>query len=153
VIAARELNRFEALLTSKDVFFEYARRLTSGQVPGMTSLQLPVKKEEVSTLSPKNAGTPPEFEITNAILDDFREYLRGRQIDFTNEDIQKNIEFIKRRIKQEVYTSTFGLQEGYRVAIQGDNQVLKALEVMPEANVLMTTGKVVPAAQNQELGK
>ncbi|MBP1609056.1 MAG: carboxyl-terminal protease [Acidobacteria bacterium] len=153
VIAARELNRFEALLTSKDVFFEYARRLTSGQVPGMTSLQLPVKKEEVSTLSPKNAGTPPEFEITNSILDDFREYLRGRQIDFTNEDIQKNIEFIKRRIKQEVYTSTFGLQEGYRVAIQGDNQVLKALEVMPEANVLMTTGKVVPAAQNQELGK
>ena len=153
VIAARELNRFEALLTSKDVFFEYARRLTSGQVPGMTSLQLPVKKEEVSTLPPKNAGTPPEFEITNAILDDFREYLRGRQIDFTNEDIQKNIEFIKRRIKQEVYTSTFGLQEGYRVAIQGDNQVLKALEVMPEANVLMTTGKVVPAAQNQELGK
>ena len=153
VIAARELNRFEALLTSKDVFFEYARRLTSGQVPGMTSLQLPVKKEEVSTLSPQNSGTPPEFEITNAILDDFREYLRGRQIDFTNEDIQKNIEFIKRRIKQEVYTSTFGLQEGYRVAIQGDNQVLKALEVMPEANVLMTTGKVVPAAQNQELGK
>jgi carboxyl-terminal processing protease len=151
VIAARELNRFEALLTSKDVFFEYARRLTSGQVPGITSLQLPVKKEEVATPSQKNSGTPPEFDITNAILDDFKEYLRGRQVDFTNEDIQKNIDFIKRRIKQEVYTSSFGLQEGYKVAIQGDNQVIKALEVMPEANVLMTTGKVVPAAQNPEI--
>jgi carboxyl-terminal processing protease len=151
VIAARELNRFEALLTSKDVFFEYARRLTSGQVPGITSLQLPVKKEEVATPSQKNSGTPPEFDITNAILDDFKEYLQGRQVDFTNEDIQKNIDFIKRRIKQEVYTSSFGLQEGYKVAIQGDNQVIKALEVMPEANVLMTTGKVVPAAQNPEI--
>jgi carboxyl-terminal processing protease len=153
VVQAQELNRFEALLTSKDVFFEYARRLTSGQVPGITSLQLPVKKEEVATPSQKNSGTPPEFEITNAILDDFKEYLRGRQIDFTNDDIQKNIDFIKRRIKQEVYTSTSGLQEGYQVAIQGDNQVLKALEVMPEANVLMTTGKIVPAAQDQEVRK
>jgi carboxyl-terminal processing protease len=153
VTPARELSRFEALLTSKDVFFEYARRLTSGQVPGITSIQLPVKKEEVAAPSSKNTGTPPEFEITNAILDDFKEYLRGRQIDFTNDDIQKNIDFIKRRIKQEVYTSTFGLQEGYKIGIQGDNQVLKALEVMPEANVLMTTGKIIPAAQNQEINR
>jgi carboxyl-terminal processing protease len=152
-VPARELNRFEALLSSKDVFFEYARRLTSGRVPGMASLQLPVKNGEMTTSSQKSSGTPPDFEITNAILDDFKEYLRGRQIDFANEDIQKNIDFIKRRIKQEVYTSTFGIQEGYEVAIQGDNQVLKALEVMSEANVLMTTGKIVPAAQDQEVRK
>jgi len=151
VVEARELNRFEALLISKDVFFEYARRLTSGQVPGITSLQLPVEKEEVATPSQKNSGTPPEFEITNAILDDFKEYLRGRQVDFADDDIQTNIDFIKRRIKYEVYTSTFGLQEGYKILIQGDNQVSKALEVMPEANVLMTTGKLFPAAQNQDI--
>jgi hypothetical protein len=107
----------------------------------------------VAAPSSKNTGTPPEFEITNAILDDFKEYLRGRQIDFTNDDIQKNIDFIKRRIKQEVYTSTFGLPDGYKIGIQGDNQVLKALEVMPEANVLMTTGKIIPAAQNQEINR
>jgi carboxyl-terminal processing protease len=149
-VAMRELNRFEARLTSKDVFFEYARRLTSGEVPAAGNLQLPVKNEEVAAPSGKGPKSIPKFEITNAILDDFKEYLRGRHLEFSNEDIQTNIDFITRRIKQEVYTSTFGLQEGFKVAIQGDNQIQRALEVMPEAKLLMATGRLIPAAQNPE---
>jgi carboxyl-terminal processing protease len=148
----RELNRFEALLTAKDVFFEYARRLTSGQVPAASNFQLPIKNEEVST--PAGKGSPktlPKFEITDAILDDFKEFLRGKHMEFTNEDIQNDLDFIKRRIKQEVYTSSFGLQEGFKVAIQGDTQVLKALEALPDAKTLMTTGRMNSVAQQPEM--
>jgi carboxyl-terminal processing protease len=148
----RELTRFEALLTAKDVFFEYARRLTSGQVPAASNFQLPIKNEEVST--PAGKGSPkllPKFEITDAILEDFKEFLRGKHMEFTNEDIQSNLDFIKRRIKQEVYTSSFGLQEGFKVAIQGDTQVLKALEALPDAKTLMTTGRLNPVAQQPEV--
>ena len=91
----------------------------------------------------------PNLEITNAILEDFKKYLAERRVEFTEEDILNNVDFIKRRIRQEVYTSSFGLQEGFKAAIQGDSQVLKALEMIPEAKLLMTSGKVTPAAQSQ----
>ncbi len=150
-IPMRELNRFEALLTSKDVFFEFARRLTSGQVPGASSFQLPIKDEEVATSSGDKSAKPPiKLEITDAILEDFKNFLRERKIEFTDEDFKSELDFIRRRIKQEVYTSEFGIAEGFKVGVQGDTQVLKALEVLPEAKTLMTTGHLTPVAQNPE---
>jgi carboxyl-terminal processing protease len=136
----REANRFEGRLAIKDAFFQYARRLTSGQVPGAVNFRL-----QNQGSNPKSI---PNLEITDSILADFKTFLHGLNVDFTDEDFQKNVDFIKRRIRQDVFTSLFGLQEGFRVAIQGDTQVLKALEVMPEAKLLMTSGRTTPAAQN-----
>jgi carboxyl-terminal processing protease len=150
-VPMRELNRVEAVLQSKDIFFEYARRLTSGQVAAASNFQLPLKNEEVNTSASRSSRPVPKLEITDAIMDDFKAYLRGRHVELTDEDIQNNVDFIKRRIKQEVYTSSFGMQEGFKIAIQGDTQVVKALEALPEAKQLMTTGRLTPAAQNPEL--
>ncbi len=147
-VKAKEPNRFEATLSSRDIFFEYARRLTSGQVPAASGLKLPLKSEEVEVSRP---SAIPELEISEAILEDFKQYLRTRGVDFQESDIQENFDFIKRGIKQQVYTSSFGLQEGFKIAIQGDVQVKKALEVLPEAKVLMKTGRLSPVAQNPEV--
>jgi len=153
-VSLRELNRFEALLTSRFVFFEYARRLASGQVPAASRFNLPVKSDEVkaSTQRDDSAATS-KFEVTDAVLDDFKEYLRSQKIEFTDQDVKDNVDFIKRRIKQEVFNTAFGLEEGYRVAIQGDTQVLKALDVMPQAKELMMTGRLSPVVQTQEIKK
>jgi len=150
-VPMRELTRVEALLQSKDIFFEYARRLTSGQVAAASNFQLPMKNEEVNTSASKSSRPVPKLEITDAIMDDFKAFLQSRHVELTDEEIQNNVDFIKRRIKQEVYTSSFGMQEGFKVAIQGDTQVVKALEALPEAKQLMTTGRLTPAAQNPEL--
>jgi hypothetical protein len=145
----REFNRFEGLLASRDVFFQYARRLTSGQVPSAGNFHLALKSSQNTASSEGKAPRQlPSLEISDAILEDFKAFLRDRNIDFTDEDIQNNVDFIERRIKQEVYTSSFGLQEGFRVAIQGDAQVLKGLELMPEAKSLMASGRTIPAVQN-----
>jgi hypothetical protein len=50
----RELNRFEALLISKDVFIQYERCLTSGQILAASSFVLPLKNYEITACaSPK----------------------------------------------------------------------------------------------------
>jgi len=144
-VLVRELSRFEALLSTKDAFFEYARRLTSGQVLAASNFQIPQRSEEVNTPAAKSSRTIPKLEISDAILDDFKKFLRSRNIEFTDEDIKTNEDFIKRRIKQEVYTSSFGLQEGFKIAVQGDTQVLKALDVMPAAKELMANSRTAPA--------
>ncbi len=153
-IPLRELNRFETLLVSKDVFFEYARRLASGQVPAASNFSLPVKNNEVKTSTQRvDTASAFKFEVTDPILDDFKQFLKEQKVDFTAQDITDNVEFIKRRIKQEVYNSAFGFEEGWRVAIQGDNQVMKGMEMLPEAKTLMTTGHFTLGAQAQEIKK
>jgi carboxyl-terminal processing protease len=153
-VPLRELNRFETLLVSRDVFFEYARRLASGQVPAASNFRLPVKSEEVKSSAQRNdSASSWKFDVTDPILDDFKEFLHGKMIEFTAQDISDNVEFIKSRLKQEVYNSAFGLQEGWRIYVQGDTQVQKALELMPEAKTLMTTGHFTTTAQSSEIKK
>ena len=145
----RDPNRFEMLLASKDVFFMYARRLMSGEVPSAGNFRLPSRSGDMTGRPERAPSSMPALEITDVILEDFKRFLKDeRRIDFTDEDIRNNVDFIKRRIKYEVFTSYFGIQEGYKISIQGDTQVLKALEMMPEAKSLMTSGKLMPAAQN-----
>ncbi|MDR1726761.1 MAG: S41 family peptidase [Acidobacteriota bacterium] len=147
VEAARELNRFESLLASKDVFFQYARRLTSGEVPGAQEFKLPAGAGEGhQSARGKDAKPLPEFQVTEAVLADFRQFLSGRNIEFTDEDLSKNVDFIKRRIRKEVFTSYFGIQEGFRIDVEGDNQVQKALKELPGAKELMLTGQFLAPA-------
>ena len=148
IVPLSDPNHFEMLLASKDVFFQYARRLTSGEVPEAKGFQLTVKNDELQAQREKAPGAGSNYEITDAILLDFKEFIRERNIEFSDEDIEKNVEFIKRRIRQEVFTSSFGIQEGFKIGIQGDSQVLKALEVMPEAKILMTSGRIEPVVKN-----
>jgi carboxyl-terminal processing protease len=139
-----EANRFESLLTSKLIFFEYARRLTLGQVPAANSFTLPLSRDEVLRTPARSASPRPPMEINDTILEDFRLYLRDRNVDFTPSDISGNIDFIKRGIKQEVYTIVYGQQEGFKIAIQADTQVKRAVEAIPDAGRLMTTGHATP---------
>jgi carboxyl-terminal processing protease len=147
-VPARELERFEGILTSKDVFFQYARRLTSGLVPAASEF---VKKLKSAAPLSEGAGSAatPDLVITDEILKDFEEYLHSRDIEFNEEDIARSRDYIKRLIKREVYNSSFGLQEGKKIDLQGDAQVLRALELLPEARLLMTSGRMEPATKNQ----
>jgi len=140
--AARTLNRFESLLRSKDVFFQYAQRLTSGEVPSARDFKIPDGAGEGTepARGKKTANPVSDFVITGEIFNDFRQFLKDRNIGFTEEDLAANADFIKRQIRQGVFTSHFGIQEGHKIAIEGDNQLQKALEEMPAAKTLMTSG-------------
>lgn len=146
-VPVKELGRFEGILTSKDVFFQYARRLTSGQVPAASEFTGKIKMKPGPGEDP--GDSIPDLVITDEILDDFKEYLRSRDIEFEEEDILRSRDYIKRLIKREVYNSSFGLQEGKKIDLEGDVQFLKALESLPEARLLMTSGRMEPAIKNQ----
>jgi carboxyl-terminal processing protease len=137
-------NRFETQLNSKQLLFEYARRLTQGQVAAASNFALPLKNLEVGPVPARGAKPRPQLEVTDAILEDFERFLHSRGMDIQPGDILENADFIKRGIQQEVYTIAFGRQEGFRIAVQSDNQVKRALEAMPAAKLLMTTGHIDP---------
>lgn len=88
---------------------------------------------------------PRNFEVTDAILADFRRFLEQEKIAFTDQDINDNVDVIKRRIKQEIFISVFGKIEGDRVAIENDFVVVKAIELLPRAKALAEGAKRIVA--------
>jgi L-lactate utilization protein LutC len=84
----------------------------------------------------KNPALDSSFQVSDAMVDQFKQHLTKRGVEFTEKDVQDNRDFIKRSIKQEVFYTHFGVAEAGRVALEGDPQVNKALDLIPEAKDL-----------------
>lgn len=86
-----------------------------------------------------------DFVADDAVMAGFRKFLDKQKVAFTEADIAENLDWIKRKIKRELFISVYGLEEGYRVELENDVQVQKAIEVMPQAQALYEKARRVVA--------
>jgi carboxyl-terminal processing protease len=94
-------------------------------------------------------GTKPNithsFEVDDKVMKEFRDYLAKRNIRYTEPEMAENQDWIKRKIKQEVFMSAYGTQEGFKVLLEADPQVQKAVEAIPQARALYDNARKVVA--------
>ncbi len=97
-------------------------------------------------------GTKPtithSFEVDENILHEFRQYLAKHDVKYTEPEYAENLDWIKRKIKQEVFMSTYGTQEGFKVLLEADPQVQKAVESVPQARALYENARKVVAQRS-----
>ena len=86
-----------------------------------------------------------DFEVNDAVLDDFKKFLTSKQIVYTDADLNSVSDWLKTNIKAELFTSQFGQQEGLKVRANNDPEIMKALTLMPQANELEQTAERVDA--------
>ncbi len=72
------------------------------------------------------------FQTTPAVLEDFREYLARHQIRAPEEYWSKDLDYLKLRIKSELFNLVFGLARGDEVITKGDAQVERAASLFPK---------------------
>jgi carboxyl-terminal processing protease len=77
-----------------------------------------------------------EFNVDDAMVQQFKEFLKANQVDYTDNDINGVSDWIKANIKAELFTSQFGQLEGLKVRAQADSEINKASTFMPEAMAL-----------------
>jgi carboxyl-terminal processing protease len=134
VVAAQpKPNDFQQSLLRRDVFFPF-----EGSVGAFTTYFLGSKPQITK-----------EFEVNDAVLAAFRNYLDKQKIHYTDADIAANVDWVKREIKKEVFISVFGLPSGDEVDLENDPQVVKAIETLPQARALYENARRVLA---QRLG-
>jgi carboxyl-terminal processing protease len=94
-------------------------------------------------------GTHPtiakNFVVDDGVIRQLREFLTKRNIRYTDQDIADNLDWIKLHIKREVFTSVFGQLEGYRVEAEGDPEILKGAELIPQARALYENARRIIA--------
>ena len=86
-----------------------------------------------------------DFVVDDAMMKSFRDYLAQHNVRYTEPDIAENLDWIKRKIKQEVFMSAFGQQEGFKVLLLADPQVEKAAESVPQARALYQNARKIVA--------
>jgi len=128
-VAAPKLTKFEEALLRADVFFPF-----EAGVGGFTRHYLGARPTITKS-----------FEVDDTVMRDLRNYLSKHDVHYTEPDISDNLDWIKRKIKQEVFLSAFGQQEGFKVQLEADPQVQKAVEALPQARALYENARKVVA--------
>ena len=92
------------------------------------------------------------FVVDDAVIADFRKYLNDQHIQFTEAEIQQNLPWLKWEIKREVFTTVFGLNDGYQVALENDPQLEKAVASIPQARALYANARKIVAERETGAG-
>ena len=86
-----------------------------------------------------------DFVVNDEVINEFRKYLDNQHIKYTEPQIQDNLVWLKWQIKREVFTSVFSLNEGFKVALQNDPQLDKAMDLIPQSRALYQTARKIVA--------
>ena len=92
---------------------------------------------------------PQDFEVTDAVLDEFKQFLAKEKISFSNLDMTANLDFVKNHIRVQLVDSIYGEIEADRISIANDPLVQKSLDSMPQAKELMAKAKRYIASKTQ----
>src|SRR5881394_3902964 len=129
IVSEPKLNKFQQVLFRDDVLFP-----AETGVGGFTRYFL---------------GTKPtvnkDFEVDDNVMRAFREYLSKHNVRYTEPEMAESQDWLKRKIKQEVFMSVFNMQEGFKVLLEGDPQVQKAVEAIPQARALYQNARKIVA--------
>jgi carboxyl-terminal processing protease len=129
IVAAPKLDGFEQFLERRGVFYP----LSNG-VGDFVRFYLGNKPEITR-----------DFVVNDAVIEQFRKYLNDQHFKFTEQDIADNLGWLKLKIKREVFTTVFGLNDGFKIALQGDPQLDKAVDLIPQARALYQNARKVLA--------
>jgi carboxyl-terminal processing protease len=89
-----------------------------------------------------NHTVAKDFVVDDAVMQQFKDFLKTNQIDYNDADIAGVNDWIKESIKSELFTSQFGQLEGLKVRAEWDPQIAKALTFLPEAQTLEDHSKL-----------
>jgi len=135
-VVPAKLNSFQEMLLRRDVFFAY-----QAGVGGFTTYFLGSRPQITK-----------DFAADDNVMKTFRKYLDMQKISYTEDEIAQNLGWIKREIRKEAFISTFGLTEGYKVDLEDDLQLQKAVDSLPQARALYENARRIVAQRNTGAG-
>ena len=95
-----------------------------------------------------NHKVSQSLEVDDAVMQDFRKFLEGEKIAFTEGELIENNDWIRSNIKSEIFVDAFGQTEGLKVRAETDPDVVKALELLPQARALAENARKIIAERN-----
>jgi carboxyl-terminal processing protease len=121
--------------------FQFSRMLVGGQIPGLAEFKIDRQSDHKHRLA---AG---EYQVNEKVLAAFKNYLRDhKELKADQARVDKDADWLKRRIRYEVVTAAFGEEIARQVLNEGDPQLQKAISDLPKARTLVEDFRRMRAA-------
>ena len=95
-----------------------------------------------------NHHVTKSFQVDDAVMQDFRKSLDADKVPYTEADLLQNDEWLRSNLKSEIFVDAFGQEEGLKVKAETDPEVLKGLDLLPQARALAENARKVIAERN-----
>lgn len=92
-----------------------------------------------------------DFKVDDAVMKQFKKFLTDQGIDWTDADINKHEDWIKTRIKKEIFTIWFGQKVGLHTMAEEDPEIKEAATYLPRAREL--EARVVKLREQKAMAK
>jgi carboxyl-terminal processing protease len=111
--------------------FYFARQLAGGQIAGLESYRINAEPQF------GRAPRPADFPITDKVLQAFRDFVkRDTEAGLSVAQIDRDLDYVRLRIRENLVNAGYGGDAATRFLLEGDPQLLRSLELFPEAKAL-----------------
>ena len=94
-----------------------------------------------------------DFQVDDAVLSDFKQYLASQNYEYTPQEFDANLDWVKMNVKASIFATQFGLTSELKVKADWDPQIQQALNLMPQAAQLEQHVQQVLAQKDAALSK
>lgn len=116
-----------------DAAFFFVRQLVAGKITGFESYKVDRQNQSMDI-------QPGTFVINDKLFDAFKEFVTSeKETGLTADNVAKEADFARTRLRLELATANYSNEAGIRVLLEVDPQILKAIEVMPDARKMLET--------------
>jgi carboxyl-terminal processing protease len=122
IVPSESLTTAEVDLERANLFFDFATRIAQSERDRMPKTYDDFARSWVTT---------------DAQFADFKKFADERKLKLTADQLDAEGPYIRRRIRAEVASNLFGLVARYRIDSEGDGQLQKALDLLPQARRLL----------------
>jgi carboxyl-terminal processing protease len=111
--------------------FYFVRQLTGGQVAGLESYRVNAEPQF------GHAAKPSDLQVTDKVMEAFRDFVkRDSEAGLSPAQVEREIEYARTRIRENLINAAYGGDSATRFLLDSDPQLLRALELFPEAKAL-----------------
>lgn len=115
-----KLNKFQIELLRKDTFFDFTAKW----------------------FGPKEKSTLPKgWNPDETVVTEFHDYLLKNNIEFTETEFTENHDWVKARLKHDMYVTAFNKEEADKADMDTDPMVIKGMDDLPKAKTLLDSAK------------
>ncbi|MFC2161330.1 S41 family peptidase [Acidobacteriota bacterium] len=128
---------FTFLVQRTGTFFSYARKFVTKNTDLSKLYVFPDEQGDENLDLKGKKIVDDNFVVDTPVLEDFKAYLKELDFDYTADNFEEALEEIKREIKREIFSALWGVERGWKVLMENDPVVNKAVEVLPESEALL----------------
>lgn len=136
VVPAQRFNTLRGRIN--EAAFYFVRQLVAGRIAGFEA-------QKVEKQNFKQVLQPNEFSVNDRLFEAFRTFsVAEPKNGLTAENINSMADYARTRLREEIATANYSTEAGVQVLLETDPQILKAIEVMPQASGLLAKNNIDP---------